>query len=124
MGAVFPAPFRELVKAPGATALPLTTPGDILETPAVHSQSNFLLQPHGTPHKRKETSPSQPQFIIPAAASWDLEELDVLASETEGKMVDVPTPGLCPSDPRARPCSLRYSEYSFAPMIRLCTPLT
>lgn len=75
--------------APGATASPPTTPGDLLETPAVHSQSDFLLQPHGTPHKRKETSPSQPQLIISGAASWDLEELDVLASETEGKMVDV-----------------------------------
>lgn len=76
--------------APGATASPTTTPGDILATPAVHSQSDFLLQSCGTPDKRKETSPSQPQLIIPGAASWDLEELDVLASETEGKMVDVP----------------------------------
>lgn len=121
---MLPAPFRELVKVPGATASPLTTPGDILATPAVHSQSDFLLTPRGAPDNRKETSPSQPQLIIPGAASWDLEELDVLASETEGKMVDVPTPGLCSSDPRARSCSLGYNEYSSAPMIRLCTPLT
>lgn len=90
MGAMLPAPFRELVMAPKATASPPTTPGDILETPAIHSQSDFFLQPHGIPHKRKETSPSQPQLIIPGAASWDSEELDVLASETGGKMVDVP----------------------------------